>query len=140
MSNRIAQVEIIVFKIIDNKVLFLLLKRNEQKGGFWQPITGGVQEGEDLISAVNRELKEETGVTKYLRIIDNVHYFEFDANELGILKEYVFGIQIASDTNIKLSEEHTEMKWCDLDESLVLLKYDNNKDGFKKINSFQFEK
>lgn len=102
MSKRIAQVEIIVFKIIDNKVLFLLLKRNEQKGGFWQPITGGVHEGEDLIQAVSRELEEETGITKYLRLIENVHYFEFYANELGMLKEYVFGIQVVPDTNIKL--------------------------------------
>jgi len=135
MSKRIMQVEVIVFKIVDDKTIFLLLKRNEQKGGFWQPITGGVKDGENLAQAVNREMQEETDITSYLRIINDVHYFEFDTAEYGILKEYVFGVQIAPDMYAKLSPEHTEMKWCTLEESLVLLKYENNKTGFKKLIS-----
>lgn len=135
MHKRTMLVEIIVFKIVDNVVMFLMLKRNEQKGGFWQPVTGGVEDGESLSEAANRELQEETGITKYLRIINNVYYFEFDTVEFGVLKEYVFGVQIESDMDAKLSPEHTEMKWCTLEESLVLLKYENNKIGFKKLIS-----
>jgi dihydroneopterin triphosphate diphosphatase len=130
---RTAQVEIIIYKIISGEVLFLLLKRNEQKGGFWQPITGGVNEGEDILLAVNRELLEETSINEYLRIINNVHYFEFDTEEYGILKEFVFGIEIKDNIKIKLSSEHTEMRWCSLDESLTLLKYENNKTAFKNL-------
>lgn len=136
MSNRIAQVEAIVFKIVNNEVLFLLLKRNERKGGFWQPITGGVNEGEDLILAVKRELFEETGIEKCLRTISDVHYFEFDTKEYGILKEYVYAIEVTHDTNIKISSEHTDMKWCNLDDSLALLKYEDNKTSFKKLFKF----
>jgi len=129
------QVEVIVFKIVGDKTLFLLLKRNKQKGGFWQPITGGVKDGESLAQAVNREMQEETGITSYLRIINDAYCFEFDTADYGILKEYVFGFQIAPDMYAKLSPEHTEMKWCTLEESLVLLKYENNKTGFKKLIS-----
>lgn len=132
---RTTQVEIIVFKIVNGEILFLLLKRNEQKGGFWQPITGGVHERESLISAVNRELLEETGIKEYLRLIENVHYFEFDFEGYGRLKEYVFGVEVAPEINAKLSHEHTEMKWCSLDDSLALLKYESNKTGFKKLYS-----
>ena len=135
MPKRTMQVEIIVFKIVNNKILFLMLKRNEQKGGFWQPITGGVEDGESLAQAVNRELREETGITNYLRIINDVYYFEFDTIECGVLKEYVFGVQIATDMDAKLSPEHIEIKWCTLEESLALLKYENNKTGFKKLIS-----
>jgi len=136
MKERIAQVEVIVFKVVNDEILFLLLKRNEQKGGFWQPITGGVNFGEDVAEAAKRELQEETGVTKYLRLIDNVHYFEFDVEGYGVMKEYVFGVEVAADTDIKISAEHTEMKWCALDEALELLKYDNNKVGFEKLCNF----
>ena len=80
-------------------------------------------------------MQEETDITSYLRIINDVHYFEFDTAEYGILKEYVFGVQIAPDMYAKLSPEYTEMKWCTLEESLVLLKYENNKTGFKKLIS-----
>lgn len=135
MHKRKKLVEIIVFKIVDNVAMFLMLKRNKQKGGFWQPVTGGVEDGESLFEAANRELQEETGITKYLRIINNVYYFEFDTVEFGVLKEYVFGVQIESDMDAKLSPEHTEMKWCTLEESLALLKYENNKIGFKKLIS-----
>src|SRR3989344_8498845 len=116
MPKRTMQVEIIVFKIVDDKVLFLLLKRNEKKGGFWQPITGGVEDGESLAQAVSRELREETAITNYLRIINDIYYFEFDTVERGMLKEYVFGVQIAFDMDTKLSHEHAEMKWCTLEE------------------------
>lgn len=135
MYQRTTQVEIIVFKIIDNDIFFLLLKRNEQKGGFWQPITGGVEEGEELAAAVDRELWEETGVMKYLRVINDVYYFEFDSGEYGVLKEYVFGVEVAPDVDIKISPEHTEMRWCSLDESIELLKYENNKTAFRKLFS-----
>lgn len=134
MFARTTQVEIIVFKIIDGEILFLLLKRNEQKGGFWQPVTGGVHCQESLTQAVRRELKEETGVDEPLRIIDDVYYFEFNTR-YGLLKEYVFGAEVIAGANVKISPEHTEMKWCVLDDSLALLKYESNKTGFKKLYS-----
>lgn len=135
MHKRTTQVEIIVFKIVNSKILFLLLKRNEQKGSFWQPVTGGVEDGESLTQAVDRELREETGIEEYLRLINDVYYFEFDTEEYGILKEYVFGVEVAPDINAKLSPEHTEMKWCTLEESLALLKYDTNKTALKNLIS-----
>ena len=133
MSYRTTQVEIIVFKIVNDKILFLLLKRNKQKGGFWQPITGGVHDGESLADAVKRELLEEIGIKDYIRIYNKIHYFEFDTDKLETLKEYVFGVQIADDTTAKLSPEHTDMKWCTIEKALELLKYDSNKVGFKKL-------
>ena len=127
------QVEVIVFKIINHEVLFLLLKRTEKRGGFWQPITGGVHEGENLAQAVDRELLEETGITEYIRKINDVHYFEFETGANKVLKEYVFGLEISPNTAVKLSPEHTEIKWCTLKDSLALLKHEDNKTGFKKL-------
>jgi dATP pyrophosphohydrolase len=135
MSARTTQVEIIVFKIIENEIRFLLLKRNERKGDFWQPVTGGVEGEESLLQTVKRELQEETGIKEYSRIIDNVHYFEFNSEGYSLLKEHVFGVEVPPDTKIELSSEHTEMRWCLLDESLALLKYDSNRTAFKKLSS-----
>jgi lipoyl(octanoyl) transferase len=77
MESRTTQVEIIVFKIVNKEIQFLILKRTPQRGGFWQAITGGVHENEVLLDAVQRELKEETGLVGYLNLYSNVHYFEF---------------------------------------------------------------
>jgi dihydroneopterin triphosphate diphosphatase len=133
MSTRTTQVEIIVYKIVGNEIFFLLLKRNEQKGGFWQPVTGGVEEGESLVQAVNRELWEETDIIDYLRLVEDVYFFEFSAEGYGPLKEYVFGIEISVNTKVKISPEHTEMKWCSLGEVMESLKYESNKVAFKKL-------
>ena len=133
MKVRTKQVEVIVFKMVDGQPLFLLLKRNPRRGGFWQPVTGGVHDEEELADAAKRELLEETQIDKYLQFVDDVHYFEFDSEGYGRLKEYVFGVEVAQDVDVAISPEHTEMKWCTFEESLELLKYDTNKEAFKKL-------
>ena len=60
-------------------------------------------------------------------------FFEFFTEEYGTLKEYVYGVEVDNDVNIQLSHKHTEMKWCRIDEALELLKYDTNKEAFKKL-------
>ena len=135
MDNRIAQVEIIVYKIVNNTPLFLLLKRIPARGGFWQAITGGVNKGEDLVSAAKREVFEETQIKDYLKFISDVYCFEFDNEYKKGIKEYVFGAEVSKDANVILSDEHSEKKWCDIREALKLLKYETNKEAFKKLHN-----
>ena len=68
------QVEAILFRNNEGEIEFLILKRKKERGGFWQPITGGLEDDETLMEALRREIKEETGITNYERIIENVHY------------------------------------------------------------------
>lgn len=133
MDTRIAQVEVIVYKVINNEPLFLLVKRIPEKGGFWQPITGGMHKNENLADAAKRELMEETQISAYKNFIGDVHYFEFNTEENKLLKEYVFGVEVDKNTDARLSYEHSEKKWCQLNEALLLLKYKSNKDAFKKL-------
>jgi dATP pyrophosphohydrolase len=133
-DGRIAQVEVIIFKIIDKKVLFLMLKRAEERGGFWQPVTGGIDEGEELKASALREVQEETGLTKHIEILEDLHFFEFETNGgFGVLKEYVFGLQVHPEAKTTISDEHSEQRWCTTEEALNLLKYENNKVGIRKI-------
>jgi len=133
MPNRIAQVEIIIFKIEENKPLFLLLKRNSKKGGFWQPVTGGADPGEEFNTAARREVFEETKIENIKRLIEDVHFFEFIAEGYGTTKEYVFGAEVEVDIKVEISDEHTEYRWCSFDEALELLKYETNKEAFRKL-------
>lgn len=134
-KDRIAQVEVIVFKLVESKPMFLVLKRTEDRGGFWQPVTGGVERGEEFKATAIREMTEETGIDSYLKILEEVHYFEFETNGgYGWQKEYVFGVEVHEHTESVISDEHSEQKWCFLDEALDLLKYETNKVGFRKIS------
>lgn len=48
----------------------LILKRIPEKSGYWQPVCGGVENGEKQTDAVIREVFEETGINNIRSIID----------------------------------------------------------------------
>ncbi len=127
------QVEVIVFTKKGREVFFLLLKRNPEKGGFWQPITGNVRVDEDFKKAALRELKEETGISDIVRFIDTGYSFEFfDDNRQQ--HEKVFGAEVDSESGVILSPEHTEFVWVKEGQALNhYLKYPGNKKGLEKL-------
>ncbi|MDD4250817.1 MAG: NUDIX domain-containing protein [Candidatus ainarchaeum sp.] len=143
---RTTQIECIVFRKTKNVFEFLLLKRLPEKGGFWQPISGGVEKTDNsLINAAFRELKEEANIQKkdILKIIENIHYFKINKHYLTkttipIIKEYVFAFEINPNFKItidqNLCKEHNEIKWASFENSLKLLKWEDNKIAFKKLN------
>jgi dATP pyrophosphohydrolase len=130
------QVEIIIFKREGNELTFLILKRNPQKGGFWQPITGGVEEKETFEETAMREVREEIGVINDIKLIDIGYSFEFfDHGENHF--EKVFAVELKPKTKIIISEEHTEFKWVSGKAAIEqFLKYENNKKGFEKLIDF----
>ena len=127
------QVEIIIFKKEGAETLFLILKRNPQKGSFWQAITGGTEEGETLEEAAVREIYEEIGITEDVKLIDIDYTFDFfDHNEMHF--EKVFAVEVSPESKIIISEEHTEFKWVDGQTAIDgFLRYPGNKEAFKKL-------
>jgi 8-oxo-dGTP pyrophosphatase MutT (NUDIX family) len=137
------QIQAIVFRKINDTFEFLLLKRIPEKGGFWQSVTGGLEEGESLETALRREIKEEIGITDIKKIIRNVDFCQFNdkahENSKGKwLSEFVFGVEIDETAKINTLnnnyKEHSEFKWCSFEEVLKLLKWDSNKESLKKLN------
>ena len=140
------EIEGILFKRTDGKIQYLLLKRMPEKGGFWQPITGGLEEGETKIETLKREIREETGMKNIIKIIENVHYYEFldpslieyfkrHGHACNHIEEYAFGVEVSSDEKVVLDgKEHSEFKWCSFREALRLMKWKGNKDALKKLD------
>src|SRR6185503_19154811 len=56
-------VQVVVFSEREEKRLYLLLKRVSSHGGFWQSVTGSLEDGETHPQAAVREVREETGFT-----------------------------------------------------------------------------
>ena len=132
------KVECIIFRKINNNYDFLLLERIKSKSGFWQPVTGGVEEGESIEDAVFREVLEETSIRKedIIRIFRDVYYFELKSDffEKNIIKEFVFGFEVKSNVNVHIDAgEHDKFKWVNFDKAIKLLKYETNKNAFEKM-------
>ena len=62
-------------------------KRKDNPGDKWQMPQGGVDEGEDYITAMKRELKEETSIEniKIIKEIEKIYQYELPENLVGII-------------------------------------------------------
>lgn len=127
------QVQGILFRKTNGDMQYLLLKRNSERGGFWQPVTGGLEEGETRMEALKREVLEETGIENLVRIIEDVYYFELSTPLHE--KEYVFGVEVPLGEEVEMdNKEHSECRWCSFAEALKLLKWKENKVALGKLN------
>lgn len=110
----------------DGKVL--LLRRVEERGGFWQQVTGRIEPGESASAAARRELGEETGADVPVRALGYVHGFALGSSLLpggeGALRtgqETAFAALLPADFVPRLSDEHRDWGWFDPAEALSLL-------------------
>jgi lipoyl(octanoyl) transferase len=111
----------------------LVLKRNAAKGGFWQPVTGGIDPGELPPTTAIRELGEELGLTGPVELIDPGYHFSFTEGTVT-LREDVYGVVVVEDWEPVLSDEHDDYAWLSLDEALERLKYDSNKASVRRVH------
>lgn len=132
-SNRVGQVNVVVCRYNNFKKLeILVLKRAENRGGFWQTITGGIHIGESFLHAGKREIREELSIM-VSKVLYTGFSYSFVGNEGYKLNEYVCCVLLnyKRSFNIKLSEEHTEYKWLEPKNAIRLLKFKDNKIAVK---------
>jgi ADP-ribose pyrophosphatase YjhB (NUDIX family) len=60
----------------------ILLLAHPRRGGAWEPVSGGLEEGETILDGVLREIGEELGAAVRARPLGSIHIstFRYDAN------------------------------------------------------------
>ena len=73
--------------ILNKKDKVFVGKRKDNPVNNWQMPQGGVDEGEDYITAMKRELLEETSIQniKIIKEIDKIYQYELPENLIGVI-------------------------------------------------------
>jgi 8-oxo-dGTP pyrophosphatase MutT (NUDIX family) len=110
----------------------LLLKMQNERGGFWQPVTGSVEpEDVSLEAAAEREFREETGLEP-LRAPKALGFeFTFPSRWGGTCRESVFEVEVSWEgtqgPRVKIDpSEHTSYQWLEAAEAKKLLQFESN--------------
>ena len=126
-------------------------KRKDNPGDKWQMPQGGVDEGEDYITAMRRELLEETSIQniEIIKEIDKIYQYELPENLVGIIWKGKYRGQkqkwfitrfLGEEKEINLNTKHAEFidwKWIEpklLPEVIVNFKKDLYLNLLKEIN------
>ncbi len=114
--------------IKDNKVLLVYEKRRN----FWGFPKGHMEDGENEIETALREVKEEVGLDVEINI-EKRYVLNYIIRE-EIDKTTVLYLATPKNEKIIMQESEIEnVRWCNFDEALNVLTFDNWKELFKEV-------
>ena len=115
--------------IIKNNKVLLVYEKNRN---FWGFPKGHVENGETEIETALREVKEEVGLD--VDIDEEKRYVLNYIIRDEIDKTTVLYLATPKNENIIMQESEIEkFKWCEFDEALEVLTFENWKEMFKKV-------
>ena len=132
--------------VVNNKNKIFVGKRKDNPVNKWQMPQGGVNKDENFITAMKRELDEETSIKniKIIKKLDGWFQYELPENLVGIIwkgkfrgqKQKWFVVRFTgeeSEINLKTKHpEFIEWKWVEMDE-LPKIIVDFKKDVYEKL-------
>lgn len=149
--SRTEQVSAFVFRPSEglDAAEYLALRRVPERGGFWQGVTGGLddidhagtintvnQKGTRHAAGAIREVGEEIGLD-VVRVHETGYNFSFTDPNDGMLVEHVVAVEVEPGSNPTLSDEHDGAFWVNNPDmrSLVGAKWPENVVGFDRAHA-----
>lgn len=118
----------------------------KSKGEWWQFLSGGGEDNENLYETVLREIEEEISVSYIdkLYLLDTINSIPVAAfskeqragwkNDILVIPENVFAVEIDPE-DINLSTEHLQYRIVNYDEAIVKLRWDSNKTALWELKT-----
>ena len=130
--------------LIHTPDLQVLIMERADKAGFWQSVTGSLEDDETPLQASIREVFEETGLdaTKYnlqnwqaSNVYEIYPHWRYRyAPDVIENTEHLFGLELPSPLPIKLApDEHVRYEWVDWREAATRVFSWTNVDALKRL-------
>ncbi|MEW6128215.1 MAG: dihydroneopterin triphosphate diphosphatase [Acidobacteriota bacterium] len=140
-------IQVIIFSANEEPTRYLLLKRVDDQGGFWQSVTGSLEINETHQRAAVREVYEETGIAcveSELIDLELTNVFEIArlwrpkyAPDVTHNEEICFALETRiGEVKIDL-REHQEFVWVEYDEAMARLYWESNKKALAKLQEIR---
>ena len=111
--------------VLNNENKVFVGKRKDNPVDKWQMPQGGVDEGEDFVTAMKRELMEETGIKniKIIKELEKIYQYELPENLVGKIwkgkyrgqkQKWFIARFVGKESEINLNTKHAEFidwKW-----------------------------
>jgi lipoyl(octanoyl) transferase len=137
--------QVIIFDDSSGEPYYLLLRRTRARGGFWQPVTGGIKRkrNETPMAAALREAEEETGLNGELIDLNYVHSFFIEPRLLKqphkkpqINREYSYALRVKQ-RDVKIDpDEHTDYAWLNYEDAYARLIWNGNQRALALTRNF----
>jgi lipoyl(octanoyl) transferase len=119
----------------------LLLHRRPERGNFWQPITGSIEESETPLETARRELLEETGTAGEPVAIDLQQSFMIESQFLAatfpppiIASETGFAVMTNADVPIRMdTDEHDDHGWFTFAEAYEKIQWTDDREALEQL-------
>lgn len=118
--------------------LVLMLRVNPDRGAFWQPVTGSMDEGETFAETALREAEEETG----FHFERSPQYLGLDyrfEGKWGPAHEQAFMLSLIGGNQPPIPhldpKEHDSYQWVTPEEAIQLSKFPSNQEAIRRAAS-----
>jgi 8-oxo-dGTP pyrophosphatase MutT (NUDIX family) len=133
-SKKHKKIQVTTIAMSQNKYQLLLLQTNQQRGAFWQNMTGSVEEGESFLEGAVRETHEETGIEiGPTKLIDLGLEFKFQDQWQREVTERCYLLLLKNKPEIVIdSKEHQAFIWKNIEDVVEAdFKFQSNYAVFK---------
>lgn len=137
-TNNIGRFMIAVGCVMEHRssgrILCLKRDRSDWLKAEWELLYGRVDQHEELVEALRREVAEETGITDFevKRLLRVWHLYRGEQRAENELYGLTFHCVVESDC-VKISSEHSEYRWLDPAEALELIRVEGVREDIRQF-------